>query len=423
MFLLRRAHREASPFGQRAEGVRYMVVNVYQKVPPATWASKPASYYADKLTTPGKLKAVGAQAQRDYKTLRDTWLHFEVQANSADTARALVNSAMKGNEVAAAKIRVGLDKYGLLKGTPLDLGRLPRKPAAPLEPRFTISKASKDRVGYPRIDREAGEELKPGDFNPAAMFMGFYSQEGTDTLEGLPGIKLVTSFTEPFQLNGVSPDRIGFAHIPMIVVSGLALERGDFGTTIARPFAVAFAKAHGLVFDLYSPSIYTRRGRIAEDRNPGSPTFGKQRRMVETDVRFEVPETQLARMTKEQHDWFSYGQLFGTIPRWGQKEADRWLGLDKVEQIGAWRKEHGIGVAPAPREPAEVIPLHPGVPGANPLGAGPDSPQMRAGRDWAQRKGLSPARAVAIAQGKLTTARSVKDIAFWTGVLAWGEGR
>lgn len=407
---------------------RYLAVHDFDRTPPKTWGKQGPTYYASKLTSSSKMKAVGARAYADYLRMPGTWLLLKVQAASAEQARTLVERALKGDELAARRIEVLVDRYGLVKGSPLDK---PKPTPAPEPPRFTIG--SREKVGTwegapERINREDAEELKPGEFSLKGMFFGAYAQAGTDELEGLPGIKMVGEHRDPYQLLSVTTDRIGFAHIPVIAVTALAANpHGGFAVDVARPLAVGFAKAHGLVFDLYSPSVGTRRTRIATDRNPASASFGKQKRMEEVTVHFTVPDKQLGRMTPEQQRWFGYSYT-SDRPRWGLAKVEAWLGLDRVEVLEAFRNKRGPRQPEQPARPRQetpaVVPLRPSaddVPSSGELEH--DARQVDAGIRWAASKLRSRSGAVTLGTKRMAAARRDKDRAFWYGVRLWGEGR
>ena len=326
-------------------------------------------------------------------------------------------------------------------------GTLPTRLQPELPPaRFTIGRHKEDDpaerqrkkmgMGPGTASREAGEEIDPDTLNLSALAMGFYSQAGTDALEGMPGVKDHGFFTphhrSPFQIGSVTTTRIGFAHLPMVEVTALAADPGGFTTSTARPLAIAFAKAVGIVFDLYSPTFGTRRDRISTDRNPASPSFGKNKKMSEVVVNFEIPHEQLKRLDAEKREWFGYGSS-RSKPRWGRTEIDRWLGLDKVKELAAWRQGQGLDRParkkerpPTPAGGAPVIPLRSSfgrVTEPEPTAPAPDldAAQVQAGRAWAARKMATRGKAVAVARRKLQSRLSDRNRAFWSGVLAWGQ--
>lgn len=311
--------------------------NYDYKAPPKSWAKKPAAYYARRLAK--KAKAVGSKSWQDYLKVRGLWLLVEVKRDTAAQARDSLERALSGSVLASTLVTVHADPFNLTKGTPLDPedplgpGRGPLfvdappklKLVGPPEAKFTIGSTGEHGI----VDREAGREIEG--FDPQALFMGFYAQPGTDKLgEGLEGIRQGFEASYPFDLQRVSAQRKGYASQPKIIVTGLAKSpaRG-FSTQIARPLAVSFARANGLVFDLYYPSVGFRRDRISTDRNPQSKTYGKNKKMTEVEVTFDIPHEQFKRLPQEIRDGFSYS-FSSSIPTWGRKEIDSWLGIDKV---------------------------------------------------------------------------------------------
>ena len=333
----------------------YLYVGDYdRKPPPKIWAKKEPSYYAARLAR--KAKAVGTKQWVDYLRLPGVWLLVKVdQPMSASTARSFLEKALKGSVLRASAITVLADPFGLTKGTPLDpehpLGPAlegplfedpppPLKVVGPPEPRFTIGRsAERPSKWYPdRVEREDAEEIDPAaGMNPQALFMGFYNMPGSHDLEGLRGMRYYVTHKSPFSLQSVATGEAdSFGVGPYVVrVTALAKDWNNFAVDVARPLAVAFAKAEGVVFDLYKPLSHLRRHRITTDRNPASSSYGKNKKMREVEVTFEIPQRQLGRLPRDKQRAFTNSWSDGL--RWRRKEIDRWLGLDKVETLAAYR--------------------------------------------------------------------------------------
>ena len=410
------------------------------KTPPKVWLAEGIT--AGRISTfVNKAKAVGNKTIRDYVGLASTWAAFAVDAPTAERARTVLSQGLAGSDLARGKITVLTDRYDLtrhLNGPAAErmdhfpTGPLPaRLRPAPPPPRFTIGSPRKNDP-LERVDRERGVELTPDSFEPAALFMGFYSQAGTNELEGMPGVRFNLNYTAPCVLLYVVPKVIGYANIPVIEVSGATpnVYNSGIAVDVCRPLAVAFAKAHNLVFDLYKPSIRQGRKRLYGDQNPQSSSYGKDKFMEEFQVTFEVPLEQLRRMTKDQQGWFRYGMdALGLAkrPRWGKAEIAHWLGTDKVTQIAAIR-----GVAKPKRAaqvaPARVQAIRPDLvlPEAKPAPVvapgGLDGVQVAAGCAWAAAKVGDRAKAIEIADKKLPKMLGIRNKSFWSGVRSWGLG-
>ena len=337
--------------GRANEAVRYLYVEGTwdHRPPPKTWAKKEASYYSRRLAR--KAKAVGSKAWQDYLRLRGVWLFVKVRGTAsltADSARNLLERALNGSELASSNITVLADPFDLTKGTPLrgpkygqPVGVLPArlKPELPA-PRFTIGRTEKTPSGWERVERDKGAEIDPaGPVDPQALWMGFYNVPGSHDLEGLPGMRFFVTHSSPFSIQSVSTDSIGFAHIPVVKVTALAKDIHNFGADVARPLAVAFAKDQGVVFDLYYPTRGVRRSRVTTDRNPASASYGKNKKMEEVEITFEIPQEQLKRLPREKQQAFT--SPWSHSLRWGRDKIDHWLGLDKVEVLAAYRAKKG----------------------------------------------------------------------------------
>jgi len=326
----------------------YLYVGDYdRKPPPKTWAKKEASYYASRLAR--KAKAVGTRQWEDYLRLPGVWLLVKVREPGPQTAagaRDWLDRALQGSVLASRSITVLADPFDLTKGTPLEgpsygepSGTLPPrlKPELP-PPRFTIGRKEKTAWGADRVEREGACEVDPtGPVDPQALFMGFYNVPGSFDLEGLPGMRFYVTHKSPFSLQSVSTGEAdSFGVGPYVVkVSALAKDWRNFGVDVARPLAVAFAKAEGVVFDLYRPTSNLRRHRVTTDRNPASSSYGKNKKMREVEVTFEIPQEQLKRLPRDKQRAFT--GFWSDRIRWGREDIDRWLGLDKVETLAAYR--------------------------------------------------------------------------------------
>ena len=410
------------------------------KTPPKTWLAEGIT--AGRISTfVNKAKAVGNKTIRDYVGLASTWAAFAVEASTAERARAVLSQGLAGSDLARGKITVLTDRYDLtrhLNGPVTErmdhfpTGPLPvRLRPAPPPPRFTIGSPRKNDP-FERADRERGIELTPDNFEPAALFMGFYSQAGTNELEGMPGVRFSLNYTAPFVLLYVTPKVIGSTGIPVIEVSGATpnVYNSGIAVDVCRPLAVAFAKAHNLVFDLYKPSIRQGRKRLYGDQNPQSASYSKDKYMEEFQVTFDVPLEQLRRMSKTQQGWFRYGMdALGLAkrPRWGKAEIAHWLGIDKVTPITAIRKL----ITPkrkAQEAPARVQAIRPGLalsiaqPTLVVAPEGLDEVQVAAGCAWAVAKVGDRAKAIEIAEKKLPKMLGIRNKSFWSGVRSWGLG-
>ena len=151
---------------------------------------------------------------------------------------------------------------------------------------------------------------------------------------GSTGIRFGTS--APFAVRAVTPDRIGFADDPAIVVDMLVKEGHiDAVVPIARQLAMINAKVNGIHIDL-RPSVKIRRLRTAMDRNPSSRSVGKNKRMSEVEYIFRVDKESLGMGPGGTPRYYSYvrSRHYGGGGAWADKPRARALTRQQIEKSG-----------------------------------------------------------------------------------------
>ena len=161
---------------------------------------------------------------------------------------------------------------------------------------------------------------------------------------GSTGIRFGTN--APYAVRAVTPDRIGFADDPAIVVDML-VKREDIDSVvpIARQLAMINAQINGIHIDL-RPSVKIRRLRTAMDRNPSSRSVGKNKRMAEVEYIFRVQKESLGMSPGGTPRYYSFIRgRYGGGGAWKDEPRARALTREEIEKSGhvatdQWLKEN-----------------------------------------------------------------------------------